>query len=81
MLLYRQERAQHDITMEKHPGKSASEIYGAEHLLRVFGEITLRRNTEAMNPSKGLWRSRLLLGLHVNPPGSVLLHLPGFVLR
>lgn len=53
MLLYRQERAQHDVTMEKHPGKSASEIYGAEHLLRVFGEIILRRSTVAMTPSRG----------------------------
>lgn len=38
MLLYRQERSQYDVTVEKHPGKSPSEIYGAEHLLRVFGK-------------------------------------------
>lgn len=38
ILLYRQERTQYDITVQKLPGKSPSEIYGAEHLLRVFGE-------------------------------------------
>lgn len=38
ILLYRQERMQYDVTVQKMPGKSPSEIYGAEHLLRVFGE-------------------------------------------
>lgn len=41
ILLYRQERTQYDITVQKLPGKSPSEIYGAEHLLRVFGEWIL----------------------------------------
>ena len=38
ILLYRQERRQYDLTIQKHPKKSPSEIYGAEHLLRAFGE-------------------------------------------
>lgn len=38
LLLYRQERTQYDVTMQKFEGKTPSEIYGAEHLLRVFGE-------------------------------------------
>lgn len=38
ILLYRQERRQYDLTIQKHPNKSPSEIYGAEHLLRAFGE-------------------------------------------
>ena len=38
ILLYRQERTQYDIAVQKLPDKSPSEIYGAEHLLRVFGE-------------------------------------------
>lgn len=42
ILLYRQERTQYDITVQKLPGKSPSEIYGAEHLLRVFGESAWR---------------------------------------
>lgn len=36
ILLYRQERRQYDLTIQKHPNKSPSEIYGAEHLLRAF---------------------------------------------
>ena len=46
ILLYRQERTQYDMAVQKQPGKSPSEIYGAEHLLRVFGEkpaLALRR--------------------------------------
>lgn len=38
ILLYRQERSQYDLVVHKYPGKSPSEIYGAEHLLRVFGK-------------------------------------------
>lgn len=38
ILLYRQERTQYNLTARALPEKSPSEIYGAEHLLRVFGE-------------------------------------------
>jgi mortality factor 4-like protein 1 len=36
-LLYPQEQLQFDEIMEQNPGKQPSEIYGAEHLLRLFG--------------------------------------------
>lgn len=39
ILLYRQERTQYDLTARAHSDKSPSEIYGAEHLLRVFGKF------------------------------------------
>lgn len=42
ILLYRQERRQYDLTIQNHPQKSPSEIYGAEHLLRAFGESRLQ---------------------------------------
>ncbi|CAM9802988.1 unnamed protein product [Phaeothamnion confervicola] len=36
ILLYRQERAQYDHVTKASPGKDASQIYGCEHLLRLF---------------------------------------------
>eukprot|EP00741_Cyanophora_paradoxa_P002378 tig00000076_g2303.t1 len=37
MLLYRFERPQFQALADKHPETPASELYGAEHLLRLFG--------------------------------------------
>jgi mortality factor 4-like protein 1 len=38
MLLYRLERKQYAKTVETHPETAPSDIYGAEHLLRLFGK-------------------------------------------
>ena len=38
ILLYRFERQQYMEARKEHPGKEPSEIYGAEHLLRLFGK-------------------------------------------
>jgi mortality factor 4-like protein 1 len=39
MLLYRFERQQYTDLRKKFPKKEMSDIYGAEHLLRIFGNI------------------------------------------
>lgn len=39
MLLYANERAQHDEICRAHPGVRASKIYGPEHLLRLFTKL------------------------------------------
>ena len=36
-LLYPVERSQYNHLLAKHPGKQPAELYGAEHLLRLFG--------------------------------------------
>lgn len=41
ILLYRFERQQYVELMERHPEKKKSEIYGVEHLLRLFGTVLL----------------------------------------
>lgn len=37
VLLYRQERAQYDAVVQMFPQVPASELYGGEHLLRLYG--------------------------------------------
>lgn len=39
ILLYRFERQQYMEIRKEHPGKEASDLYGAEHLLRLFGSF------------------------------------------
>ena len=43
ILLYRFERQQYLDVLKEWPGKAPSEIYGAEHLLRLCGEYPCRR--------------------------------------
>ncbi|CAM9432310.1 unnamed protein product [Ectocarpus fasciculatus] len=60
ILLYRQERTQYDITVQKLPGKSPSEIYGAEHLLRVFVRLPQLLAQSALTPPEVTQVQKLL---------------------
>ncbi|CAM9227841.1 unnamed protein product [Scytosiphon promiscuus] len=60
ILLYRQERTQYDITVQKLPGKSPSEIYGAEHLLRVFVRLPQLLAQSALTPAEVTQVQKLL---------------------
>mmetsp|Transcript_351 Transcript_351/g.514 ORF Transcript_351/g.514 Transcript_351/m.514 type:complete len:82 (+) Transcript_351:730-975(+) len=40
-LLYAFEKEQNDTLKEEHKGKLPSEVYGAEHLLRLFGKSSI----------------------------------------
>lgn len=42
MLLYKFERQQYADIRKKYPKKEMSDIYGAEHLLRIFGKASAR---------------------------------------
>jgi mortality factor 4-like protein 1 len=39
LLLYQQEQPQYAALQKKHPGKSPCELYGVEHLLRLFVKL------------------------------------------
>jgi hypothetical protein len=41
ILLYRFERQQFAEWQQRHPGMRHSDVYGAEHLLRLFGKFAL----------------------------------------
>ncbi|CAM9313779.1 unnamed protein product [Discosporangium mesarthrocarpum] len=52
ILLYRQERAQYDRIVQEHPGKSPREMYGAEHLLRLFVRLPQLLAQTALTPTE-----------------------------
>jgi mortality factor 4-like protein 1 len=39
LLLYQQEQPQYAALQKKHPGKTPCELYGVEHLLRLFVKL------------------------------------------
>ncbi|CAN0375319.1 unnamed protein product [Ascophyllum nodosum] len=59
-LLYRQERAQYDMIAQKLKSKSPSEIYGAEHLLRVFVRLPQLLAQSALVPAEVTQIQKLL---------------------
>eukprot|EP01032_Pedospumella_encystans_P028110 gene28110-31754_t len=52
ILLYRQERAQYDALVEAHPTKAPSQLYGAEHLLRLFVRMPKLLSNVCLPPSE-----------------------------
>ncbi|KAI8394081.1 MRG-domain-containing protein [Radiomyces spectabilis] len=50
LLLYRVERKQHDELKSTYPDKEVSDLYGAEHLLRLFVELPSLITKSKVNP-------------------------------
>jgi len=52
ILLYRQEREQYDIVTKKFPEKSPAELYGSEHLLRLFVRLPTLLAQTSLSPQE-----------------------------
>mmetsp|Transcript_4193 Transcript_4193/g.5406 ORF Transcript_4193/g.5406 Transcript_4193/m.5406 type:complete len:298 (-) Transcript_4193:271-1164(-) len=52
ILLYRQEREQYEIVSKKFPDKSPSEIFGPEHLLRLFVRLPTLLAQTSLSPQE-----------------------------